>query len=251
MNKPPIADDALRSINERYLAYLDALYAPRDYRRRFLVAGTVLGALLISSVLILALLHQLHGMWLLLPFGVVLVGRGIFALQGIHTARKQFRNLRNVIRHGVPVTAYIVQAHEALYHPGRDTLPCLVLFSFQQEVEQDAGYMHYLAQRIFAMKNTKPEDPDGEYLASLTTDECPIPYRRRRLPFSFTDGSTIYCADLWVKRAYLKDGHLKTNALPCLAEPGEVGGIELVPSWLLNGGENTVLTYRQELEQPH
>ena len=143
-----IAEDTSRSINERFVAYLDAMYAPRDVRRRFLMAGAIVGAVLISLVLAIALLPQSHAPWVLLPLGVFLLVRGVIALRGIRKAREQFRNLRNVIQHGVPVTAYIVQAHEALYRPGRDTLPCLVLFTFSPEVEQDAGYMHYLAERL-------------------------------------------------------------------------------------------------------
>ncbi len=240
-----IAEDASRSINERFVAYLDAMYAPRDVRRRFLLVGTIVGALLIAAVLTLALIQESHASWLLLPLGVVLLGRGVIALQGIRKAREQFKHLRNVIQHGVPVTAYIVQAHEALYRPGRDTLPCLILFTFSPEVEQDAGYMHYLAERLFALKKKNPDDPDLRTLTNLTSDEGIVPYRRRRLPLSFTDGSTIYCADLWIKRAYLKDGYLKTNALYCLAEPGDVGGIELIPAWLLNEMENKDLALRE------
>jgi hypothetical protein len=246
MNQPAITEDAYRSLNERYLAYLDALYAPRDMRRRLLLTGAFVGMLLTGLSVYFAITAPTPAIWLLLPLGLALIARCLMALNGIRMAREQYRHLRNVIRHGVPVTGYIVQAHEALYQPGRDTLPCVVLFSFSPEVEQDAGYMHHLAERIFALKNSEQEDPDLKFLAALTTDECPIPYRRRRLPFSFTDGSTIYCADLWVKRAYLKNGMLETSALPCLAEPGEVGGLELIPAWLLNGGEKTVLAYRQE-----
>ena len=240
-----IAEDASRPINERFVAYLDAMYAPRDVRRRFLLAGAGVGALLIAAVFVLALIQESHASWLLLPLGVVLLGRGIIALQGIRKAREQFKHLRNVIQHGVPVTAYIVQAHESLYRPGRGTLPCLVLFTFSPEVEQDAGYMHYLAERLFALKKKNPDDPDLRFLSNLTSTEDSLPYRRRRLPLSFTDGSTIYCADLWVKRTYLKDGHLKTNALMCLAEPGEIGGIELIPSWLLNEAESKDLALRE------
>lgn len=246
MKNTPFVEEKSRTINERFLAYLDALYAPRDLRRRQQIIVTTVGALIIGAVVTLALILESHAIWLLLPLGVALVGRGATALTGISKARDQFRHLRTVVQRGAPVTAYIVQAHEALYQPGRGTLPCLVLFSFQPEVEMDATYMHHLAERIFRMKNTEQENPDYRYLATLTTDETSVPYRRRRLPFSFTDGSTIYCADLWVKRAYLREGQLKTVALPCLAEPGEVGGIELIPSWLLNDTEVRVLAHQQE-----
>jgi hypothetical protein len=246
MKNTPSEHENARSINERFLAYLDALYAPRDVRRRQQVIVTAVGALLIVAVVALALVLESHAPWLLLPLGVALVGRGAIALGGIRKAREQFRHLRTVVQHGVPVTAYVVQAHEALYHPGLGTLPCLVLFSFQPEVEMDATYMHHLAERIFKMKNTDQEGSDSRFLATLATDETSIPYRRRRLPFSFTDGSTVYCADLWVKRAYLREGQLKTAALPCLAEPGEVGGIELIPSWLLNDTEARVLAHQQD-----
>jgi hypothetical protein len=245
MNNKPIAADAPRPLNERYVAYLDQLYAPRGHRRWHVLAGMTVGVVLILGVLALALGMNVHAAWPLLPLGVVLVGRGIIALQGIRHARQQFQNLRNVVKNGVPVTAYIVQAHEGLFKPGSGLLPCLVLFTFSSEVESDADYMRYLADRLYALKNTQPDDADGQYLANLCTDEHPVPYRRRRLPYSFTDGSTVYCADVWVKRAYLPGGYLRGNTLPCVAEPGEVGGIELLPSWLLTPSEEITLVERQ------
>jgi hypothetical protein len=244
MNNKPIAADAPRPLNERFVAYLDQLYAPRGHRRWHVLAGMTVGALLVAAVLVLALGLNTHAAWPLLPLGIVLFGRGIVALQGIRRARQQFQNLRNVVKNGVPITAYIVQAHEGLFKPGSGPLPCLVLFSFQSEVESEGEYMRYLADRLFALKNTQPTDVDGRYLANLCTDEHPVPYRRRRLPNSFTDGSTIYCADLWVKRAYLRGGYLRGNTLPCLAEPGDVGGIELIPSWLLTPSEEMTLAGR-------
>jgi hypothetical protein len=245
MSKKPIAADAPRPLNERYAAYLDQLYAPRGHRRWYVFAGLTLGALILIGVLVLALLFEMHAAWPFLPLGLVLVGRGIIALQGIRQARQQFQHLRNVVKNGVPVTAYVVQAHEGLLKPGGGPLPCLVLFSFQQEVESDSEYMRYLAERLFSYKGTAPDDAASRHLASLVTDEQPIPYRRRRLPHAFTDGSTIYCADLWVKRTYLKGGYIRGTTLPCLAEPGEVGGLELIPAWLLTASEEMEIAERR------
>jgi hypothetical protein len=245
MNQSPPADDAARSLNERFVAYLDQLYAPRDHRRRYILAGLCLGTIIVVAVLALALVRDVQAIWPILPLGVLLIGRAIAGLQNFRSTRHRFERLRTVVRRGLPVTGYLVQANATLFKPGGETLPCLVLFSFQPEVEGDADYMRHLADRIYALKNTTPSDTDGRYIAGLTTDERAVPYRRRRLPYSFTDGSTIYCADLWVKRAYLPGGYLRTNALPCLAEPGETGGIELVPAWLLTETEEMALPDRR------
>jgi len=231
--RPGSTPPARRTLNDRLLAHLDSVFSPVIYRRRLCVAFGLMGLCLTQGAIGLFVgLYQHWGGWVLLALCALLAARAVIALRRLGAQAREHHRLRAVIRRGVPVTAYLVQANHALFSPGSDTLPCLVLFSFQPEVGGDAGYMRYLARRVFSLKNTEPEDDDARYVAELVTDEEAVPYRRRPLPLSTTDGSTVYAADLWVKRAYLKAGYLTTSTLPCIAEPGPSGGIELVPAWL-------------------
>jgi len=222
-----------RTLSDRFLAYLDTVFSPSIYRRRLCGLYALVGLCVsLAAIGVFCGLYQHWSGWFLVALAALLAARVTLALRRLGAQAREHGRLRAVVRRGVPVTAYLVQANHALFGPGTETLPCLVLFSFQPEVGGDAGYMRYLARRVFSLKNTMPEDPDARYVAELVTDERAVPYRRRPLPISVTDGSTVYAADLWVKRAYLRSGYLTTSTLPCVAEPGPSGGLELVPSWL-------------------
>jgi hypothetical protein len=171
---------------------------------------------------------------LVLPVALIVLFHGARAVRRHSNSRADADELRSVIRKGVPVTGYIVWAHEGLYKEGVDALPCRVLFSTDNMLESDVDYMRHLARNVFALSDKGHDDNEMRQVARLSTDTHYVRYRRQRLPLTLTDGSPVYCADLWVPRAYLPEGYLMTDMLPCLAEPGPVGGMELVPYWLLS-----------------
>lgn len=208
----------MTSLNQRYLTFLDTgkiSVDPRPTRGR---VALVLGALVLSIASFLCAEGPLLVGVALLPLALWGMGWGIGQFVQVAQARRLAEQVRWIGEAGERVTGYIVRAHEGLYRPGSRVLSCQVLLSFQPEVARDRDYMHHLAQRW----------------AEQTSDrERPVRYRRRRLPLSITDGSTIYCCDLFISPALLTSGYLTGSMLPCLAEPGESGGIELVPYWLL------------------
>ncbi|MBC8104484.1 MAG: hypothetical protein H7Z41_18060 [Cytophagales bacterium] len=230
-----------RRLNRRFTAYLDQGFQRkmRQQRRALLGVGFVVSA--ISVLVALAAAQGLRELWVALVVSGALIGLGgTAALRSLLRWRQRMQRRRTVIQTGIPVNAFLVQANSALLQPQNQTLPCLVLISFQPEVSSELEYLQSLAQRVYALKNTCPDDPDGQYVAGLTTDERAVPGRRRPLPHSFTDGSVIYCADLWVSPGDLQGSRLQKHVLPCIAEPGPVGEIELVPWWLLSEPEKSV-----------
>src|SRR5205085_2061929 len=52
---------------------------------------------------------------------------------------------------------------------------------------------------------------------------------RARVQLEATDGHEVYLAGLWVHRPFLREGYLKGRTFRCLVEPGDQGGIELLP----------------------
>lgn len=223
--------DTHRPINERFLAYLKQLYAPRTRRHGVAVGGLAVGIACVVLGVLVAVLRREPVALAAIIIGAVQIVRAGMTLRRQDAQKKQFTRVCGVVKDGLFVNAYLVRAHEALLRPGTQTLPCTVLFSFQPEVDGDAPYMRHLAARV--RRSEDDPEPGGERLY----DDVPVLYRRRKLPLNLTDGSSIYCADLWVKRAYLKGGILKRNSLLCLAEPGDTGGIELIPAWLLTESE--------------
>jgi hypothetical protein len=57
-------------------------------------------------------------------------------------------------------------------------------------------------------------------------------HRRVRIAPEMTQGCAMYLADVWFHRPFLADGYLSNRQprlVPCLAQPGDRGGIELMP----------------------
>jgi hypothetical protein len=133
---------------------------------------------------------------------------------------------------GVHRQAALVQANNQLWEPGDVTLPALVLISFERGSDV-MSTLHDLAAEAAALKSRRrPRDRDEQWVGDALRDEEAFYHRRRRLPRSFTGGRVVYLADLWMPRRYLRNGVLgRVREFPVLAEPGDEGGLELLPYW--------------------
>lgn len=157
-------------------------------------------------------------------------------------ARRRLRALR--ARGAVPVTAVRVQANYRLYEPGDEDAPGVVLFELSPDA--DVGRLTSLANELYEARDgvraVAPGLADAVELLRANV-ECWSFHRRRRLPPAWTGGHEAYVADLWLHRPFLRDGRIvreRGRALPCLAEPGEAGGIELLP-WDAEGGPSVAV----------
>src|SRR5262249_6649630 len=136
---------------------------------------------------------------------------------------------------GVQRTAVRVQANRLLYGPGRyASLPALVLISFEEETPRSLAHLEELADRLYELKERTPRDAAERAArdAILAHQEQPAPRRRARLPPGFTGRRVVYAADFWIRRRYLRKGYLTDERrIPCVAEPGDEGAIEMLPYW--------------------
>ena len=236
--------DTSRRVNRRFIAYVDQTFARQMRQRRQLLLAIGVMAFAMLGLIATATLQNTQEFWtiLLVSFPVI-VFCSLQAARRLLRWRRTTQQMRGVLQNGVPMNAFLVQANAALMKAQSQTLPCLVLISFQPEVSGEIEYMQALARRVYSLKNSHPGDADSRFVASLTTNERAVPGRRRQLPLSFTDGSTIYCVDLMVRPAYLQGLHLQSDILPCIAESGLDGGIELIPWWLLAEPEKPVASF--------
>ena len=222
---------------ERYAAYLDYSFAPETHHTRYgfavalLAVGAIVGA---AGAYFAQTWHP--SAWAGVAAGLLIAGRALFLMHQMVRAAQAYASRKKVARKGELVTGYVVQCASALLKPGVEpALACRVLFSFQPEVGGDTRYMRYLAGVVTDLKNKLGRgDMDRQYVAALASETTARANRRYLLPLSLTDGSAVYLADLFVSRAHLPGGYLHTDALPCLAETGTTGGIELLPEWLLD-----------------
>lgn len=145
--------------------------------------------------------------------------------------------LKDVAKGGKLVGAVLVQANRDLFSPGEKDLPCFVLISFDPRLQKNPKQLLPLAEKVAALKGTTPEDPELRFVADCVTNESFRVYERNRLPASFTGGAVVYHASLQVYRSFLPEGHLASEVLWCVAEPGDQGRIELVPYWVKISGK--------------
>jgi hypothetical protein len=131
-----------------------------------------------------------------------------------------------------PVVAARVQANLALYESGSRGMPALVTFSDDPTVApadvQRAATLMYEAKE----KERATWPLAGIARAALDSDDGWQYHRRYTLPAHLTAGRSIYAADVWIHRPFLQDGYFseqQSRFLPCLAESGSMGGIELIP----------------------
>jgi hypothetical protein len=150
---------------------------------------------------------------------------------GTIQARRRLRALRS--RGAVPVNAVRVQANHLLYEPGNDDAPGVVLFALSPDADVDR--LTALADELFEARDDRREvEPDVADAMWLMRDNINhwMFHRRRRLPPARTGGHEAYVADLWFHRPFLRGGRIVREhgrVIRCLAEPGEFGGIELLP----------------------
>jgi hypothetical protein len=134
--------------------------------------------------------------------------------------------------HAVVVNACLIQANAELYQPGPEDLPALVLFTLDRSVSVDS--LERLAAQIGELKYRELAEPDLiEAAKGPQASDAGWSYHRRfRVPAKLTGGAVVYAGDLWVRRPFLPNGYFKgdgPHVLPCLAEPGDEGGLEQLP----------------------
>lgn len=131
-----------------------------------------------------------------------------------------------------PAIAARVQANSILYeHDPRDA-PAMVVFASDPRFGPDR--LAALANQIFDLKSQSDLPP---VLATASagpraSDESWHYHRRFPIPRELTQGVQVYAADIWVHRPFLLNSRFvseKSRFVPIIAEPGEQGGIELVP----------------------
>ena len=205
-------------VNQRFRDYLAANYPISLVRGRYM-PYLLLG---ITSVVLFVAAVILRQRWLIVSNVIVF----LIATRGILGLKQQYEKQKAMADNWTPVLAVLVQANQGLFRTGLLDLPCLVLFTFEP---LEYAALNDLAERMGALKNTEQTDADLQAVAAMVTQEAAVRYRRRPLPVSFTGGPTVYAADLFIVRRYLELGYLTHRLLPCFAEPGTTGGLELMP----------------------
>jgi hypothetical protein len=137
-----------------------------------------------------------------------------------------------------PIVGACLQVDPNLYaNAGKSGAPAMVVLSFDPAVPP--AQLAEVAQMLADLKTTDTQNSVllAAAAAPRAGDKFWFYHRRFRIPPELTEGRLVYAADLWVHRAALPGEHLSPHAapfLPLLAQPGDLGGVELIPHDLLS-----------------
>jgi hypothetical protein len=147
-----------------------------------------------------------------------------------------FDKLRTVLRdqhllrdHGRVVWGFLVQANQVLFDPtNRQTLPANVIYSPDTWFDDQAPLLMEVAQGLFSLKGTAPNDPELEKFANAITDEL-ARTMRLRLPRSITEGREAYFTTCFIQPSHLPGGCLAAGFFPLLICPEKTEAVMILP----------------------
>lgn len=163
------------------------------------------------------------------------VGVGLGLITSAWLTNRKRRRIRlemiTAAERSVPVMAYPIMANRALMGRKGKVAPALVIATFEPDVKMDE--MAALARRMMMVAH---QDVSRETMATvieMVEDERYTPGRRRVVPEDLSGGRRVYAFDLMLIGDYLPTETLEVPLVPCLAEPGEAGTIQMIPWWIV------------------
>jgi hypothetical protein len=161
------------------------------------------------------------------------VGLGLIASAWLSN-RKRKRIRRELIaaaEHSVPVMAYPLMANRALMRRNGTVAPALTIGTFETDARNEE--MVTLAKRMLMVAHQDVSRESALTVIKMFEDEEYAEGRRRVVPNDLTGGRRVYAFDLMMIGDYLPTDTLELPMVPCLAEPGETGTIQMIPWWIV------------------
>ncbi len=124
-----------------------------------------------------------------------------------------FRDRGKLLREGQIVPAVLVQANALLFERGADDAPANVIYTTDSDAEQPVARMLEVAQKIFSLKDTKPEDADEARFARMVSYELGRDFRVT-VPEGLSGGLDLTYTTIMVHRRHLPEGRLAVPYFP-------------------------------------
>lgn len=132
---------------------------------------------------------------------------------------------------GVKLRGVLLFADPAIYEPGPDNRIGTALVTFEPPTDLQTSELRALTKQIFSLAEQGGTSEDEQLAASIVNAPTGIPYTRTALPNSIGGWPVVYAMEMVLYRPYFPDGVVATDLIPCVAEPGEEGVVELLPHW--------------------
>ena len=176
--------------------------------------------------------RSLKGSLIELPLiAIAAISKPGVAFKAFGLLRRDRKRWLSFIRAAEPVIAYPLMVNQVLRRPGSEPSAGLVLISFDESASQSSELMVNLALRVTSASSRSTDATERE-VAALMEDETHVPSRRRRLPNALTGDRAVFACDLWIPPLLLRNHQVDCPLIPCMAEPGERGRINVLPWWI-------------------
>jgi hypothetical protein len=158
---------------------------------------------------------------------------GMKVFKGFRMFGRERDRWRTFLRNAVPVMAYPLMVNLMLRRPGIEPSAGLVLITFDPSVTTNQA-IDVVGRIDAACSSGSTGLPDVIFCRKLMNHEDFILARRRKIPMSLTDGREFYACDLWIPPKLLHRQCISDDLpfIPCMAEPGESGRINVMPWWI-------------------
>lgn len=126
-----------------------------------------------------------------------------------------YRDQDKLLREGDVALGVLVQANSLLFKRGVSTGPANVLYMTEGDVANPAIRLMEIADNIYSLKGTKPDDPDQLKFARMVSYEMGRDFRVS-VPASLSNGLDVTYTTIMIHRKHLPYGYLTNIYFPLL-----------------------------------
>jgi hypothetical protein len=140
-----------------------------------------------------------------------------------------YRAQRGLLDHRHVVWAWLVQANQLHFEPGRWDSPAAVVYSDDPYFDASPEELGDVASAVFELKGRAGAEADVVYFAEALADEV-VRDARLPIPSRLTNGRRVYYATIVVMRAHLPDALLRRPLVPLLIRPEKTPWSMILPA---------------------
>ena len=126
-----------------------------------------------------------------------------------------YQDRRKLLREGAVALGVLVQANALLFARGAHDAPANVIYTTDHDADQPVLRMLGVAQKLFSLKGTRPEDADEARFARMVSYELGRDFRIT-VPESLSGDLDLTYTTIMVHRKHLPEGRLVAPYFPLL-----------------------------------
>jgi hypothetical protein len=140
-----------------------------------------------------------------------------------------YRHRKALLQRGQVVWGHLIQANAQLFRPGANDCPAAAVYSRDPFFDDQLATLSRIANALYDLKGTQPDDPTLARFAHTITDERER-IMKLAVPHKLTGGRDVFYTVIMVHRKHLPDGYLTDSVFPLLIHPPDIEATLIVPS---------------------